>query len=961
MDFLTRNKHQNLELDVMIKGSRLLCALNRRPQWTLSESKSGIKGECAEKAVEIPVGAIRSLDVKRFLLWSHLTVNYKKGGEAYSIKVGFLNARKTKNLVSKIEASRVELLKNHLLASAKKVKSIQAQFQKFQDKSKYLRHSVIQDFVHRVMSEENRLVVRTVKHLANHHLAKRTNLDLKSLLGMCSQVEASCIPTSPIYKHHNRDFVASEVASENPILAKLSLEQKIAAVTLEDRNLLIASAGSGKSWTLVGKAGYIINKNIFQPNEIVALAFNAAAAKELNERFSRELKDPVNGRKIKVHTFHALGAGILRSVARKNNERIKVLGSSRKGEKGDDLRATSEKAMLKGIIENLKQDEKFRADWLFFLTLCRAPVPMDDAFQTYEDYQAYIDYQRKERSGGSPAKFHTMAGEIVRSSEELAIANWLWTHSIPYAYEKGFIPVPGGWDKFEPDFYYPSVGVWHEHFGLNAQGKAPAFFENPKRYEEQAKFKEDWFATHASKKWFSTKSADYRDGSLFDKLEKAFKAFGQPMVLRSDAEVLEKVKALRQFDEVDLIARILHIIRGNGRDEEFVRGCVEASPDHFRAESFSRIYWPIQQAYEQELDKNPKKMDFDDMIIKAAKAVENGSFESPYRLIMVDEFQDLSEGRARLVKALLAQHGDSVLFGVGDDWQAINGFAGSDLQLFLNFEKVFGRTWEGKLSETFRCAQGIANVSSMFVKENSAGQKTDKKVSSPKNPNTEGTVDLVAVYWDDNVQKTIRDGVRVLCQVAEEEGRTKSNPISVLILGRYNLENSAKAKYLNSDLLDELNGLHEGIIVEYLTVHKSKGLEADYVFCVGLNRTTGFSFPSTFENDPLVEMLMQGKDTFPYAEERRLFYVALTRARKKVTLIFDGRKPSSFVLELMNKKYEGLVQFNGDNKLPELCKRCGRGYIRIVSQESRCSRYNKDVRKGCAYIVKLHAAVKEAN
>jgi DNA helicase-4 len=336
------------------------------------------------------------------------------------------------------------------------------------------------------------------------------------------------------------------------------------------------------------------------------------------------------------------------------------------------------------------------------------------------------------------------------------------------------------------------------------------------------------------------------------------------------------------------------------------------------------------------------------MIIKAAEHLERNDAKHPFKFFLVDEFQDMSPGRARLIKALLRQHEDSVLFGVGDDWQAINGFAGSDLQAFLNFKEQFGPTWEGKLSKTYRCAQGIAEVGAWFVMENKSGQKP-KNVTSEVNKQTNGLVDLLDLQNEDETESTIEQRLAELAKSFSTAPtvETKTSKISVFILGRYQLDNM---KEVSKTWLDALKTSYSLVLdIQYMTMHKSKGLEADYVFVVGLNTGRGLSFPSAIEEDPLVNMLLVNEDQFPHAEERRLFYVAITRARHKVFLLFRRDSVSPFVLELMDGKYEQRVLFRGDTAVPSRCPACKRGFLleREGGQFLGCTRYKPE--RGCKH------------
>jgi DNA helicase-4 len=271
------------------------------------------------------------------------------------------------------------------------------------------------------------------------------------------------------------------------------------------------------------------------------------------------------------------------------------------------------------------------------------------------------------------------------------------------------------------------------------------------------------------------------------------------------------------------------LVRGNGYTLGEIVNRVNGATDSYRAQALLKVFWPIQEAYRQYL-KRRNRIDYEDMIILAAKYLEEGRYSSPYKLILVDEFQDLSPGRARLVHALLNSRQDSVLFGVGDDWQAINGFAGSDLNLFLGFETHFGEAWEGNLSQTFRCPRGISDVGAWFIMENKTGQKA-KAIRSSFNQKTDGMIDLIDLKKDDETLEEVErqlhaiETARLLRTTPAASGK-----IEVFILGRYAFE---KTKGIDRKRFETLRDKFSLTMrLEYKTVHSSKGLEADYVFCV---------------------------------------------------------------------------------------------------------------------------------
>ncbi|RWQ37765.1 MAG: hypothetical protein EOS20_10940 [Mesorhizobium sp.] len=126
--------------------------------------------------------------------------------------------------------------------------------------------------------------------------------------------------TDPGVRHaYNEAFVAAELRKFQPFFddldgRSLSDQQREACIRLEDNNLLVASAGAGKSATMVGKVAYVLEKPLYRPDEILLLAFNKSAADELRTRIARQLQVEESALKCRVETFHALGRGIIEDV-----------------------------------------------------------------------------------------------------------------------------------------------------------------------------------------------------------------------------------------------------------------------------------------------------------------------------------------------------------------------------------------------------------------------------------------------------------------------------------------------------------------------------------------------------------------------------------------------------------------------------------------------------------------------
>ena len=337
-----------------------------------------------------------------------------------------------------------------------------------------------------------------------------------------------------------------------------------------------------------------------------------------------------------------------------------------------------------------------------------------------------------------------------------------------------------------------------------------------------------------------------------------------------------------------LVATFLHHYKGAQLSPQDVARRVETVRNRPRAEAFLKVFFPIFERYQNSLVQR-RQIDFHDMISKATEHVENGSYRNRFDYILVDEFQDISPGRARLLTALLDTSNTSQLFTVGDDWQAIYRFAGSDIAIMREFSERFGASERATLETTFRYTDRISDVATRFVLSNPA--QIQKDVTSLYHAD-EPCVQVI--FGGDEVPDPLGEALKTIA-VSEKTGSGRS---TVLLLGRYRHSRPQNMGALTRD--------HPELHLTFMTVHGSKGLEADYV--VVLDLCSGrYGFPSEIVDDPLLDLVLAAPEEYPNAEERRLFYVALTRARRGVHLLVDGGSPSAFVAELMKDGYDVMV------------------------------------------------------
>lgn len=691
-----------------------------------------------------------------------------------------------------------------------------------------------------------------------------------------------------IVRSHRRFF---DTVESSP----LTDEQVRAVVTYDNRVNVIAAAGSGKTSVMVARAAYAVARGLARPEEILLLAFNKDAAEELRTRIrTRFAAAGLPGDGLVATTFHAFG--------------LKVIGhaTGRKPTVAPWVTDGDELAVLSEIVADRRAaDPRFGYRWdMFRLLLARADAAAEAAVADAWD----PDHRR--------AGLRTMAGEVVKSQGERVLADWLYLHGVRYEYERPYVHDTADPEhrQYHPDFYYPDIDVWHEHWGLDADGNPHPTWTD---YAAGMAWKKQLHETHGTT-LLETTWAGVTEGGDLPRLERELTGHGIRLSWDPDRPAARGVRVTTDADMLRLVRTFMVHVKANSLDREELQRRVAAGRvrNRVRARAFLDLYWPIHAAWQSRLD-SAGMVDFEDMLVLAADHLEAGRFESPYRLVMVDELQDASRARARLARALVARPGRHLL-AVGDDWQSINRFAGADLSVVTGFHDYFGVGPDLHLTRTFRCHQSITDAAARFVVKNPA--QHPKNVVSvnarPVDPAAQEGVMLRTVSGAAEVPHAIAD---FLAGLTVGDGRGHGAPVSVDVLGRYRQDAGLMPR-----------GRFPGIRLDFRTIHSAKGLEADYVVVPNLSNGT-YGFPSTIADDPVLALAMAAEDTYPHAEERRLFYVALTRARRGVLLICPEHNPSPFVTELVQ---DGLVRDVGPLRVATPCPECRAGVMR-----RRSSRY----------------------
>jgi DNA helicase IV len=715
-----------------------------------------------------------------------------------------------------------------------------------------------------------------------------------------------------IRRRYNDEFVAAELAGyrsffDNLDGRSLSDQQREACIRLEDNNLLVASAGSGKSATMVGKVAYVLEKQLHRPEEILVLAFNKSAAEELKERISRQLGVDVADLECRITTFHALGRSIIEEVEGRPPQLAEWVEHP-----------AGEAKVIEHIVEELLgSDPEFARLWVNLLVLHpKADIPAE-FFDTKADHERYLSVRRQK----GHATIGTMAGNYVKSLQEQTIANWLWLHSVEFEYERQIVieEEDGAIRHVHPDFYYPATKTIHEHLAINADGSSP-FVDYVAHAESKLTAYEK-----AGLDVFQTTSAQASEGRLVSTLEGELTKRNIAFEQKSYSAIIQSLEPVVIKHYHKLIAVCIKHIRASHLNLDMLLERAKSLHDHNRAEEFARTVWKLTEAYSRRLQE-ADRIDFDSMIANATRLVETKRYQSPYSLILADEFQDISEPSARLIKALKHQKPFTKLFAVGDDWQSIYRFAGSDLTIFTQFETNFGTSWQGRLEQTYRCNQFIAEAAASFVQRNPAQLK--KSVRS-KRPAISRSIRVIPVDgkgtkpdFADACNRLLIRLDRFLGSISDQWRSAEHQKLKVMVLWRYNLLDPFKAAKPDFKYIE----------VSGLSFHRAKGLEADYTILIDISEGE-YGVPSRIDDDELLNLVLPHPEAYEYAEERRLFYVALTRASRGVYLLTNSREPSRYIRELSEIAGDNLRFETIDGNPVRQCPVCRVG--QLVERQGR--------------------------
>ena len=698
---------------------------------------------------------------------------------------------------------------------------------------------------------------------------------------------------------------------------KLDEEQRKIILRDDECSLINAGAGSGKSTTMAAKVKYLVDKLKVKPEEIIMLTFTKKSSEDLDEKVNDSLDLG-----IPVSTFHSLG---MKFIKKFYPYPIEVVGlDEQKDIICNYIKAQfKDKNKLRELINLFRQYENKNY-------IAKGFVENYEKFNTFEEY--FEDYKNRKyllennKSGGiheylknrlsSRTSLYTIKGEKVKSIGEVRIANFLYINGIDYSYEKLYEEKVNEETTYKPDFTieYQGRNIYIEYFGLSScyNEKNELIEQEISRYNKNRKIKERYQKENKC----DAINLDYKtpDGDFIKTLEKELANRNIEFKRRSDEEIFDRILDnnlnAEFFKFTDLVISFIDIFKNmlvDNDDYIFEKRIGEIKKEDFKyfyysedrdEEAENRIraieyMKEIYQYYQRYLTEH-HMIDYSDMINlsykQIIKEVKNKYPELNYKYIIVDEYQDITFQRFLFIKRLV-EYFNAKLISVGDDWQAIYAFAGSRLELFNKFSELFINSKDDMfLSTTYRYGQELADITSKFILENE--EQSKKSIKAIKH--LEHPIEICEYTELDEFEEINK----IVHKLYQENPNNK-----ILILARTNdcLNKLGKSQFFTKGINDVLicNDLPDARI-EALTMHRSKGLTSDQVIVFGLREKL---FPSKgrlshwifeyFKLDTITEKI-------PFAEERRLFYVALTRTRNKVYLVVpnDRINKSEFVNEI---------------------------------------------------------------
>jgi len=713
-----------------------------------------------------------------------------------------------------------------------------------------------------------------------------------------------------LLRKHNRKYVDNKLIKykfyfdnmfndidKNIILDK---SQREAIICDEDNLLVLSGAGSGKTTTISAKVKYLIDVKNIKPDKICVITFTKKAKEELDYKINKIFNSNVD-----IYTFHSLGLKIIKYYY-----------------KNKDIDIIDEKGQYKIICDYIKNNLfKDKDKFSLFFEAFKNKTSFSEEYKLFDNYYDYHNYMYKRKYINSNTTMDnyikeqakrrrnylkTLNGEYCKSKEEVDIANFLYLNNIDYQYEKSYKKLDN-LKIYKPDFYIEQNNNYNyiEHFGIDKVNKTNNHYtkEELTNYLKNMKLKEKYHCDEKIEDLFIiTYSKVLGKRNYLSVLKDSLIKKGYVLSKKDNNLVYERLKDtsedryINNFVNRIVIPFISYFKRSNYKLEDFKN----IKTDNDLLNKQIRVISDIYLNYESKL-REKNLIDFEDMInisYKVMPYIKEKNLGVDYKYIIIDEYQDVSMQRFNLTKRI-EELFKSKIIAFGDDYQTIFGFSGSRIDLMTEFRNYLSDAKQIPIPNVYRNSQELIDVATKFINKNS--KQIKKKLISNKrliNP-----IELY-IYNDSNYINTNINKSIILSNILDKI-YLSNNKSNVLLLERYNNDIDT---ILNNNLFIRKN--HENIIykkhedmkIDYLTIHKSKGLEYDN--CILINAIDDkYGFPSKIEDEEIIKLLKPKiEENIFYPEERRLFYVAMTRTKNKLYILVPKSKTSSFIREIESDK-----------------------------------------------------------
>lgn len=713
-----------------------------------------------------------------------------------------------------------------------------------------------------------------------------------------------------LLRKHNRKYVDNKLIkykfyfdnmfndiNKNIILDK---SQREAIICDEDNLLVLSGAGSGKTTTISAKVKYLIDVKNIKPDKICVITFTKKAKEELDYKINKIFNSNVD-----IYTFHSLGLKIIKYYY-----------------KNKDIDIIDEKGQYKIICDYIKNNLfKDKDKFSLFFEAFKNKTSFSEEYKLFDNYYDYHNYMYKRKYINSNTTMDnyikeqakrrrnylkTLNGEYCKSKEEVDIANFLYLNNIDYQYEKSYKKLDN-LKIYKPDFYIEQNNNYNyiEHFGIDKVNKTNNHYtkEELTNYLKNMKLKEKYHCDEKIEDLFIiTYSKVLGKRNYLSVLKDSLIKKGYVLSKKDNNLVYERLKDtsedryINNFVNRIVIPFISYFKRSNYKLDDFKNIKTDNDLLNKQISVISDIYLN----YESKL-REKNLIDFEDMInisYKVMPYIKEKNLGVDYKYIIIDEYQDVSMQRFNLTKRI-EELFKSKIIAFGDDYQTIFGFSGSRIDLMTEFRNYLSDAKQIPIPNVYRNSQELIDVATKFINKNS--KQIKKKLISNKrliNP-----IELY-IYNDSNYINTNINKSIILSNILDKI-YLSNNKSNVLLLERYNNDIDT---ILNNNLFIRKN--HENIIykkhedmkIDYLTIHKSKGLEYDN--CILINAIDDkYGFPSKIEDEEIIKLLKPKiEENIFYPEERRLFYVAMTRTKNKLYILVPKSKISSFIREIESDK-----------------------------------------------------------